>query len=310
MAYAELHCLTNYSFLRGASHPHELVARAIELGYQALAITDECSVAGVVRAYAAAKGTSLKLIIGSEFHHPELGVLVLLAPTRQAYGQLCKLITRARNRAKKGSYQVQADDFLHGCEACLVLWQPPVENFPADFARALKQAFAGRCWLLYERHYQCSDGHSYQRFKDYQQQLDLPLVAGGNVQLHDPSRQPLHDVLTAIRLLQPIANVTDQLLPNREYHLRSLSALAHCYPKGLLDESLVIAQRCQFCLSELRYEYPAELVPAGMSAIDYLRQLTQEGVKQRFPNGITVGVQQKLDKELGLIEALHYEYFF
>ncbi|MEX1220518.1 MAG: error-prone DNA polymerase [Idiomarina sp.] len=310
MAYAELHCLTNYSFLRGASHPHELVQRAIELGYQALAITDECSVAGVVRAYTAVKNTALKLIIGSEFHHPELGVLIVLAPTRQAYGQLCQLITRARNRAKKGSYQVQASDFLQGCEACLILWQPPVENFPASFGQALKQVFPDSCWLLYERHYQSSDGECYQRLQGYQQELDLPLVAAGNVHLHDAERQPLHDVLTAIRLLQPVAKVTEQLLPNREYHLRSLRALEHCYPQALLDETLVIAARCQFCLSELRYEYPAELVPEGMSAIDYLRQLTLLGAKKRFPNGITAGVQQKLDKELGLIESLHYEYFF
>src|SRR5690554_689433 len=119
-----LHCLTNFSFLRGASHPSELVEQAAQLGYQALAITDECSVAGIVRAYVAARTQSLQLIVGSEFHLEKIGTFIVLVRNKQGYAQLCQLITKARNRRKKGAYHVELDDFLTTLPDCLLLWRP------------------------------------------------------------------------------------------------------------------------------------------------------------------------------------------
>lgn len=316
--YAELHCLTNYSFLRSASHPHELVERAISLGYEALAITDECSVAGVVKAFFTAQklqstqadARPFQLLIGSEFRHPQLGVMVLIAPSRKAYGQLCRLITTARQRSVKGEYQVTGEDFWQHCSECLLLWQPADDQAVQHYAANFQTAFEDRLWLLYERHYGAGDANTYQQTRRYQQQLSLPVVAAGYVQFHDQQRQPLHDVLTAIRLRQPIEAIKHELLPNQEFSLRPLSDLTHCYPAEWLAETLQVAKRCHFQLDELKYEYPAELVPAGLRAIDYLRQLTMVGAEERFPGGIRKDVQEKLEKELGLIEQLHYEYFF
>ncbi|WP_417685743.1 error-prone DNA polymerase [Pseudidiomarina gelatinasegens] len=304
-----LHCLTNFSFLRGGSHPHELVEQACTLGYQALAVTDECSVAGVVRAYVAARDKPLRLIIGSEFKLDTLGTFIVLARNRTGYAQLCQLITIARNRCKKGHYQVSLDDFIGTLDDCLLLWRPANTELTATIAR-LQEAFPQRLWFAYSRHYGANDANNYMRYQQLSATYQVPVAAVCEVCYHAPQRQPLHDILVAIRQRQPLSTQVAQLKPNQDYCLRSASQLMQCYPHSWLAQSAAIAQQCCFCLSELRYDYPAELVPEGQTATAYLRELTYAGARLRFPSGLRDDVKAKLEKELQLIAQLHYEYFF
>src|SRR5688500_16663600 len=150
--YAELHCLTNYSFLRGASHPEELVERAAELGYSALAITDECSVAGVVRAHVAAKKTKVKLIVGSELTLSDGMKLVLLAKDIRGYEALCGLITKARRAAPKGEYRLERGDFPERVEGLVALWVPPDNPKMVSDPNFLAQRFPGNAFIAVELH--------------------------------------------------------------------------------------------------------------------------------------------------------------
>jgi error-prone DNA polymerase len=305
--YAELHCLSNFSFLRGASHPQELVAQAAALGYQALAITDECSLAGVVRAHVAAKEHGLKLLIGSEMTLTDGTKLVLLAMDREGYGDLCELITRGRRRAGKGRYRLERSDFASGLPHCLVLWIPG-DDAQETTARWIAGTFPGHSWIAVERHLDGPDRLPY--LLRLAAAACLPLVAAGDVHMHTVERRPLQDLLTAIRLRKSVHTARGQLYPNAERHLRNRSRLARLYPPELLAESLNIAARCHFSLDELRYEYPKELVPPCHTPTSWLRLLTETGAKGRWPEGIREEVRQKLEHELALIAELDYEPYF
>ena len=307
--YAELHCLSNFSFLRGASHPGELVRRAAELGYTALAVTDECSMAGVVRAHDAAKQYQLKLIIGAEFRTPDDLHLVLLAPTQTAYAEICALITRARLAADKGTYRLTRADFQSGLDHCLALWVPPAEP-RASTAGWLRELFPGRCWIAIELHLGADDAARLARLQQLGAAHGLPLVATGDVHMHLPERRALQDTVTAIRHRCTLAAAGHRLFPNGERHLRSYEQLRKIYPRELLDETLHVAQRCEFSLNELRYRYPRELVPPGMEASEHLRNLTERGLKLRWPDGLPEKIRTVVDKELALIKQLQYEHFF
>jgi error-prone DNA polymerase len=317
--YAELHCLSNFSFLRGASHPEELVGRAHALGYSALAITDECSVAGIVRAHFAAKACNeesgsedrkpLKLIIGTEVTLDHAMRLVLLAENRQGYAALCALITRARMRRRKGHYRCEAADLEQGLPGCLALLLPDAECDPMP-ARFIAERFAGRGWIAVELFRGANDAARLARLRELGQRSALPLVAAGDVHMHVRSRKPLQDVLTAIRLGVPVHAAGDALHPNVERHLRRLSHLASVYPPELLAATVHIAERCRFDLDTLRYEYPAEIVPQGHTATSYLRALTEQGLARRFPAGAPRHVRELVEHELRLIADLGYEHFF
>ena len=315
MAYAELHCLTNFTFLRGASAPEELVQRAVALGYQALAITDECTLAGVVRAHVAAKALGLQLIIGTELHVEDLH-LVLLAPNRRAYGQLAQLITLGRRRSAKGEYLLDKQDLARAPQTlteCLVLWVPDHRrDRHANFADGGQLAawFPDRLWLTLELHRAGDDLDKAAELLTLSSRLQLPLVAAGNVHMHDPARQPLQDVVTAIRLGTTVQQAGRQLGINRERHLRPLSAMAGIYPEEMLAESLAIAARCHFSLDELRYEYPKEVVPPGLTPAAYLRQMVEHGARARWPDGVAASVRELLEKELTIIGELVYEHYF
>ena len=317
--YAELHCVSNFSFLRGASHPAELVERAHELGYRALALTDECSLAGVVRAYEARRalpeGSVLRLIIGAEFRCDEGLQLVLLAPDQRAYSQICQLITRARRRAAKGSYQLTPADFESGLDACLTLWLPPAtraldEDSALWRGQWLREHFPQRAWLAVELHRGASDALRLARCLELAERCELPAVAAGDVHMHRRSRRRLQDLLTATRHGCTVAAAGERLFANGERHLRSRQVLARLYPPALLSASLAIAERCGFELGQLHYEYPAELVPAGRSAAAQLRLLSEAGARQRWPAGVPAAVAALLEKELRLIAELKYEHFF
>ena len=340
--YAELHCVSNFSFLRGASHPEELVDRARELGYAALALTDECSLAGVVRAHLQARSHDFPLLIGAEFslrHHttghlrnpvrsmPLLPAdlvtpdsvmqarLVLIARNREGYGRLSELITRARSRAPKGSYQLLATDLDDGvahCTALLLPAQGPLTNQPelTTLARDIRERFGTRAWLGVEL---LAWGHDSQRLEALRalgRLSGLPLVAAGDVHFHRRSRKPLHDTLTAIRLGSPIAQCGLALAPNAEQHLRSRLRLASLYPAPLLEETLEVAACSRFSLDELRYEYPDEIVPIGHSPASWLRELVHRGLPGRYPLGVPDSVKQQIEHELALVTELRYEPYF
>ena len=319
--YAELHCISNFSFLRGASHAEELIERAAALEYSALAITDECSLAGIVRAHEQAKKHAFKLLIGSEFRLTDGPALVLLATDRGAYGNLSELITLARRRAPKGSYQLSQADFntnvdaphlnsMPGCLALLLPRQDDDEHTLRTHAAWLAETFPGRCWIAVELLHRLDDDLLQERLRRASLYSGVPLVAAGDVHMHVRSRKPLQDTLTAIRLNQPLAECGLSLQPNAERHLRARLRLARLYPRVWLEQTVAIAQRCEFSLDELRYEYPEEVVPAGETHAGYLRRMVFEGAARRYPEGMTAAVQAQVEHELALIAELHYEAYF
>jgi DNA-directed DNA polymerase III PolC len=312
--YAELHCLSNFTFLRGASHPEELVSRAAELGYAALAITDECSLAGVVRAHIEAKKAKLPLVIGSEFKLDDGLRLVLLATNRSSYGNLSALITRGRCNSAKGSYRLTRADLALGVEGCLALWLPG-RNPQVDEARWLSMRFPGALWIAAERLLEADDAAHCEALMAIAQATRLSVVAAGDVHMHARERRAMQDTLTAIRLKTSVAQAGYALYPNGERHLRPLATLERLYPAAWLVETLVVAERCKFSLDELRYEYPEEIVPKGETPTSYLRRLTEEGFERRFPlarasEAQRAKVRKLIEHELELIAEARYEAFF
>ena len=316
--YAELHCVSNFSFLRGASHPEELVARAAELGYRALAITDECSLAGIVRAHGAAKEHRLSLIVGAEFRLADGPRLALLATDRESYGDLSALITRGRRAAGKGSYRLSRADIEDNTLGCLALLLPdPALN--AEHARWLRDRFPGRAWIAAELVRGPDDRARLEALRTFEDSVRLPLAAAGDVHMHVRERRALQDTLTAIRLGVPVADAGDALFPNGERHLRSRRQLARIYPPDLLAATVEIAECCRFNLNSLRYEYPEEIVPQGETPASHLRRLTEEGFRWRFssprsgplPHGERVeNARRLIEHELALIAELGYEPYF
>lgn len=322
LAYAELHCLSHFSFQRGASSPAELVHRAKSLGYAALALTDECSVAGAVRAYEAARDCGLHLVYGSEFVWGRLRIVVLVRDL-QGWGNLCEFITAARSRAEKGAYVVdEASPWAllgEGCE-CVLLAQ---RGLAAGFDDASDLVAISACiqsvtghfcskslWLGVELHLAPDDSLWLQTLQQAGANLGLPLLACGDVHMHARSRKPLQDVVTAIQLGKRVAECGFALQPNAERHLRSRLRLAALYPQALLQASVRLAQRCSFSLDEIRYHYPQESVLPGMDAGQTLAWHTWQGAAGRYPQGIPEAVRAQLQTELALIADCQYEMYF
>ncbi|HUD95912.1 MAG TPA: error-prone DNA polymerase [Woeseiaceae bacterium] len=309
--YAELHALSNFTCLRGASHPDELVHTAAALGYEALAITDECSVSGIVRAHMAAKEHGLaKLIVGAEFQFCDGPKLVVLAQNRSGYARLCQLITDGRRAADKGSYRLTAAACDDGLPDCLVLWVPD-NRLELDAAQQwIRTAFRGRLWIAVEL---LADGFVHQRLsrlRELGRVLGLPLVASGDVHMHTRRRRALQDTVTAVRLGTTRERAGFALYPNGERHLRECRCLEKIYPTDLLAETLRIAASIDFSLDELRYQYPDELVPCGETPSSYLRKLTADGMQRRWPAGVPGKVRTLVEHELELIRSLGYESYF
>ncbi|RQW64230.1 error-prone DNA polymerase [Vibrio viridaestus] len=311
LQYAELFCQSNFTFLTGASHPEELIAQACALGYQALAITDECSVAGVVRAYSVIKQHQLeiKLIVGSYFQYQGTQ-LVLLCPNRKAYAELCRIITNARRRCEKGKYLLSEWDLM-SVKECLVIWLPKHSGQTTEIGYWLRQYHQHRLWIGIQRHLMADDQEQQQYIESLAVELKIPITACGGVLMHIPERLNLQHILTAIRLNSAVEKVSAHLLMNTERSLRQLQKLGKLFKREWLDESIVIAALCEFNLASLRYEYPTELVPQSLTPIQYLRQLVEKGKAIRFPSGsLSPIIEQTIEKELVLIEELDYSYYF
>ncbi|MFA0248661.1 error-prone DNA polymerase [Vibrio sp. 10N.261.45.A4] len=309
--YSELFCQSNYSFLEGASHAEELVLQADFLRYKALAVTDECSVAGIVKVHSAIKQhkLSLKQIVGSMFWLNEECQVVLLCPNRQAYAELCRIITNARRRSSKGHYQLSEWDIM-SAKHCFILWLPQQKNEDAHWGQWLSQHHSGRLWIGLQRHLKQTDQHYTDYCVELSQHHQLPITACGGVLMHNANRLPLQHSLTAIKYQRPITEVGSHLLANAERCLRSINKISHIFKAEWLEESNRIAELCEFDLASLRYEYPSELIPQGETPMSYLRMLVEKGKRARFPQGVPNDIQQIIDKELRLIDALDYPFFF
>ena len=341
--YAELVCTSNFSFLTGASHPQELVARAAGLGYEAIAITDECSLAGVVRALEEAqrceqRGQPIQLIPGSLFRLEDNSRLVLLPEDHRGYTQICTLITRGRRGADKGEYRLPDKQFEHGLDNCLALWLPADENCEPQgstllTAHWLAAHFAERCWLGISLYCGPDDLTRLNQLLTIASIADIPAFACGDVQMHTRTRRMLHDVLAAIRHTCSVARLGYRALPSGERHLRDRNRLKALFGEALMAESTTIARRCHFRLEQLHYHYPKEVVPEGISAAQHLRQLTEAGIQQRWGRGqsknsekpdpnqtdsrtnfysdpISPGLRKQIENELALISEMNYEPYF
>ena len=353
--YAELHAKTNFSFLEGASHPDELVRRAAELEYRALAVTDRNSLAGVVRGHGAAKDVGLKLIVGAEITPDDAPPLVLWATDRAAYGRLARLITLGRRRAPKGECRLRFDDIAGHAEGLLAgvkgesavgirqlavdsrQWDAvpaaakqhlsihhpqsdsdtadcrlPTANSPLSPLHSYRDLFGDRLSLLAELHSGPDDRGRLRQLVELSRQTHIPLAAAGDVHYHVHERAALHDVLTATRHNCTVADVTAHLFSNAERHLKSPAEMAVLFADApeALRRTLEIAEQCTFSLDELRYEYPEELAPQGMTTSEYLAQLAWAGANTRYPHGVPEKVRGLIEHELQLIAELHYEAYF
>jgi error-prone DNA polymerase len=328
--YAELHCKSNFSFLCGASHADELVGRAAALGYHALAITDQNSLAGVVRAHEAAKTAGLKLLIGSEITPIDAWPILLYAANSAGYRRLSRLITRGRRSAKKGECRLSLADIADHAGDLIAVVLPPAETTtgfqpvvngtlttcrhmtPLAALGRYRDIFPDCCYLAAAVHHGPDDEAELHRLAGLARQAGVPLVATNDVHYHEPGRRPLHDVLTAIRHGTTVAELGNLRFPNGERYLKAPARMAALFagqPQAV-RHTLDIAGRCSFSLDELRYEYPEEVCPAGVSLGRHLAQLTWAGARQRYSGGIPDKVKSLLERELALIEELHYQSYF
>ena len=315
IAYAELHCVSNFSFLRGASSPVELVDTAAGLGYTALAITDECSMAGIVRAYGRAREIDFKLIIGSEFALDDGFRLVALARDAVAYSRLCRLITQARRAADKGEYNITRELIDNaGLDTCCLLLVPPyypdTPTAHVDQWLSWFKQLGPHTFLALELHYGAYDQKHSHWVIDTAARFNLAVVAAGDVHMHRRQRRALQDVVTCLRHNCTLDTAGRKLFPNGERYMRDAKALCSIYPEQAIQNSADVAALCNFDLGELNYQYPKEVVPDKLTSNEYLRQLTYEGMHWRWPDGIEDHVREQIEHELELIKDMKYESYF
>jgi error-prone DNA polymerase len=308
--YAELHCHTNFSFLEGASHPHELVERAAELGYVAIAVTDRDSLAGAVRAHVAAKEANLKLVIGASIAPLDGPPVLLWVTNRAGYARLARLLTHGRRSAPKGECRLTADDVAGHAEGLLagVLLH---EASPSQLRQYLDM-FGERCYGVAELHRGPLDRYHLQQLKRLAREARLPLVAANGVHYHAPLRRPLHDVLTAVRHGCTVAELGERLFPNAERHLKAPQEMRELFADApeAVARTTEVAERCTFSLDELRYDYPEELCPTGLKPLEYLIELTWVGARRRYGGHVPDKVRRLIEHELKLIAELRYEAYF
>jgi error-prone DNA polymerase len=309
-AFAELQCLSNFSFLTGASHPEELVRRAADLGYRALALTDECSLAGVVRAHGAAREAGIRLLIGTQVRVEDGPRLTLLAMGTEGYGRLSRLVTRARRRADKGGYRLTRQDLDDGLPGCLALLPVDEIGFPEVHIEWARQRFPDRLYLAATRQFRQGERRLLRHVRELGERYELPIVASNDALMHVPERQPVADVLTATRHRCTLEQAGYRLAANAERYLHTPEHLARRYPRAWLDETLHAAGRCRFSLDMLRYEYPDDDVPPGETPSGHLRRLTQAGMAERWPAGAPQRVVDLVEHELRIIAELGYEPYF
>ncbi len=351
-SYAELQVATNFSFLRGASHPHEYIWRARELGYKGIAVTDYNSLAGVVRAHTAARDAGVPLAVGCRLevdfqgqltHHisdrsplyEQLSVLVY--PTdASSYAALCGLLTNAKRELAKGDFFLNAADLLPLLDHCIAILVPPC--FQTRLHSCSSSASVNTRMTIFNELCKIVRDHSRKRYRDdlrlslavthnYGQMhnaamravlqiarsLNIPLVVTNDVHYHTPERKPLHDTLTAIRFGKTVAQAGYDLFPNAERHLKSPEEMARLFreiPQAISRSIEILEAASQFSLSELKYSYPEEVTPKGLSPQEHLKNLVNTGARERYPGEVPERVSAAIESELALINELKYEKYF
>jgi error-prone DNA polymerase len=310
--YFELHCKTNFSFLEGASHPDELVAEAVTLGYAGMAVTDRNSLAGAVRAHRAAKEAGLKLVVGAEITLDDAGPILLWAMNRGGYGRLCQLLTRGRLRAPKGECRLAFKDVAEHAEGLLAgVLSPPDGGASAELSR-WSEVFLDRTYAVAELHCNVNDGRRLKQWQKAAQDSRVPMIVAGDVHYHHPGRRYLQDVLMAIRLKTTVDELGASRFPNGERSLRPLDELLRVFGEcpAAICQTGEVADRCTFSLDELRYSYPEELCPTGETPFSYLTKLAWAGAQERYPAGVPDKVSELIARELAIIHELNYAAYF
>jgi len=313
-AYAELSALSNFSFLRGASHPDELVFQAASVGQRAIAIADLNSFAGIVRGHIAAKKAGFPYIVGTRLRFADGTPDLLCYPeTRAAYGRLSKMLTRGKLRAEKGKCVLTLADALDAGEGQFFALSP--EEGAAGSLSALNElrgAFPGRVWLAASRRFRDDDRAHLYRLAEIARQAHVPLLATNNVLYHAPARRPLQDILHCIREGVTIDAAGRALEANAERHLKTPQEMARLFADhpSAIEETLHIARRIRFSLDELRYEYPEETSGESATPQEELERLAWLGAKARYPAGVPAKVRAAIEHELQLIGELSYAPYF
>jgi error-prone DNA polymerase len=315
MTYAELQATSNYSFLRGGSHPGELVTGAEALGLKAIGIADRNTLAGVVRAWTEAKGKKVRALTGARLDFAEPFPSLICYPTdRAAYGRLSRLLTLGQRRAEKGDCHLFWRDFREEAEGQAVLVVPPArldEAFDEDLTRIVRE-LRGQVWLAAARGYGPTDLRRLAKLEALARSSGAPMCAVGDVLYHGPERRPLQDVLTCIREGCTIGEAGFRLEANAERCLKSPEEMARLFKPwpAALARSLEVADRIGFDLGQISYQYPDEPVPQGWTAMAWLTHLAWEGAKWRYPEGVREDVRRTIENELKLIEELDYPHYF
>ncbi|MCW5698874.1 MAG: error-prone DNA polymerase, partial [Rhodospirillales bacterium] len=316
--YAELQVSSNFSFLRGASHPEELAVTAAALGLNAFAMTDRNTLAGVVRAHVAAKQAGIRLIVGARLDLEDAPSLLCFPTDRAAYGRLARLISLGRRRAPKGECRLMLADVLaHGDGQIIVLLLPPAavvdrEATVGSAIGALKSCFRDRLSIAANVLYRGDDTRRLADLATFAARHGVRLVATNDVHAHSPHRRPFQDVLTCIREHCTIAGAGYRLFANAERHLKppaEMARLFRAYPDAIA-RTIEIADACRFSLDELRYEYPIDPVPDDRTPQEELTRLTRIGARERYPDGVPDSVSAQIEHELALIGLLSFAPYF
>jgi error-prone DNA polymerase len=306
---AQLHCLSNFSFLRGASHGEELVMSAAALGWQALGLCDINTLAGVVRAHVAAKEHGMKLLVGATLRLRDGTDLIVYPENREAYGRLSQLLSLGKRRAIKGQCDIALEDVLDHAQQ----WQMILPaSTSEDIIRPLQAHPAVTAWLGLDHRHDGSDRRQMAQARALATRIGLPVIACPQVHYHSPARRPLADVLTCIREKCTIHEAGLRLAANAEAHLKSPPEIARLYRghEEALANTQRLAARCTFSLDELRYEYPDEPVPPGRTPQQHLEALTWTGAQHCYADGVPAVISDTLRRELALIAQLDYAPYF
>ncbi len=315
--YTPVWCKSAFSFLEGASHPEELVDEAHRLGLRAIALTDRDGVYGVVRAHVAARETGCRLIPGAEVTLTDGSMIVLLARDRGGYANLCRLLTRGRLRSPKGQCAVTWDEVCAHAHGLLALWGGDRsllagEEDPHATAGAVREAFGDALYALVTRHRRDTDPRREARVRGRATRHNLPVAAAVEVLYHTPARRPLQDALVCLRHGRQLVDAGGVIKPNAEHALRSLHAFAMLFhdDPGAVQRTEEIAARCGFALDQLRYRYPEERIPEGLTPQTWLRNLVFTGARERYGGALTADVLQQIERELAVIDELDYGGYF
>ena len=312
--YAELLCQSAFSFLEGASHPQSLVEQAKVLGHAAIGIADRNTVAGVVRAYVAAKSVGLRLLVGSRLVLEDAPDLVCYPADRAAWGRLCRLLSLGKARAPKGECLLYFTDVLAHAEGQIFIIVPPLV-LDAAFTHWLHLAGAklrGQIYLALVRRYAPDDLERLTALQNLAQAANIPTIAANDVLYHAASIRELQDVMRCIRHGCTIEQAGFLLESHGERHLKPPKEMARLFRKfpEALSRQQEILQRVNFTLDQISYDYPDEPVPLGLSADEHLANLVHDGAAWRYPAGVPAKVQALLEKELNVIAQLAYARYF